>query len=58
MKVKGIMTQPVIHISPTESVEVAARTMTQYNIGSLPVCTGEGKLCGMVTDYEASLERW
>ena len=52
MKVKGIMTQPVIHISPTESVEVAARTMTQYNIGSLPVCTGEGKLCGMVTDRD------
>lgn len=52
MKVKGIMTQPVIHISPTESVEVAARTMTQYNIGSLPVCTGDGKLCGMVTDRD------
>lgn len=52
MKVKGIMTQPVIHISPTESVEVAARTMTQYNIGILPVCTGEGKLCGLVTDRD------
>ena len=52
MKVKGIMTQSVIHISPTESVEVAARTMTQYNIGILPVCTGEGKLCGLVTDRD------
>ena len=52
MKIKDIMTQPAIHISPTESVEVAARTLTHYNIGILPVCNGAGELCGLVTDRD------
>ena len=49
MKVRDIMTQPAIHVAPGESVEVAARTLTQYNIGALPVCNSDGKLCGMVS---------
>ena len=52
MKVRDIMTNPAIHISPTESVEVAARTLTQYNIGILPVCGADGRLCGLVTDRD------
>ena len=52
MKVRDIMTSPVIHVSPTESVEVAARTLTQYNIGVLPVCGTDGKVCGLVTDRD------
>lgn len=51
MEIKDIMTQGVISIDPSESVEVAARTMTRYNIGALPVCKG-GKLCGMLTDRD------
>ena len=52
MKVKELMTQPVIHIAPGESVAVAARTLTHYNIGALPVCVAGGQLCGMVTDRD------
>ena len=52
MKVRDIMTNPAIHISPTESVEVAARTLTHYNIGVLPVCGNDGKVCGLVTDRD------
>lgn len=52
MKVKELMTQPVIQIAPTESVTVAARTLTHYNIGALPVCSTGGTLCGMVTDRD------
>lgn len=52
MKVRDIMTKPAIHVSPTESVEVAARTLTHYNIGILPVCGTDGKLCGLVTDRD------
>ena len=51
MEVKDIMSHRVISIHPGESVEVAARTMTQYNIGALPVCAN-GKLCGMLTDRD------
>ncbi len=51
MEIKDIMTRAVVSIHPNESVEVAARTMTQYNIGALPVCK-DGKLCGMLTDRD------
>ena len=51
MEVKDIMSHRVISIHPGESVVVAARTMTQYNIGALPVCAN-GKLCGMLTDRD------
>jgi len=51
MEIKDIMTRSVVSIHPNESVEVAARTMTQYNIGALPVCAN-GKLCGVITDRD------
>lgn len=52
MKVKDVMTRGAISIGAEESVEVAARTLTQYNIGALPVCNSNGKVCGMVTDRD------
>ena len=52
MKLREVMTNPVIRIHPDENVAVAARTLTQYNIGILPVCAGDGRLCGLVTDRD------
>ena len=52
MKVEELMTQQVITIRPEESVAVAARTLAGRNIGALPVCSGDGKICGMVTDRD------
>lgn len=52
MKVREIMTNHVIRIHPDEPVEVAARTLTHYNIGMLPVCGSDGRLCGVVTDRD------
>ena len=52
MKVKEVMTQTVIRISPEESAAVAARTLPHYNIGALPVCGGYGRLCGVLTDRD------
>ena len=51
MKVKDVMTGKVVSVSPGESVEVAARTLAQYNIGILPVCSN-GQLQGLVTDRD------
>lgn len=51
MKVQDIMTRQVIGIDPEETVEVAARQLTHYNIGALPVVQ-KGKLCGVVTDRD------
>ncbi len=52
MKLQDIMTQNIIPIHPEEPVEVAARTLARYNIGALPVCTSDGKLCGILTDRD------
>jgi len=52
MKVREVMTSPVIKIHPDESVEVAARTLAQYNIGILPVCEKGDAVCGLVTDRD------
>ena len=52
MKLKDVMTGGVIPIDPEETVAVAARTLTHYNIGALPVCERDGTLCGMVTDRD------
>jgi len=52
LKVKDVMTSRVIRISPEENAAVAARTLTHYNIGVLPVCGGDGKLCGVLTDRD------
>ena len=52
MKVKDLMSGMVIRIHDKENVSVAARTLTHYNIGALPVCTTDGKLCGVVTDRD------
>lgn len=52
MKIRDIMTDSVIKIDPNETVAVAARTLTHYNIGALPVCGSDGRLCGVVTDRD------
>lgn len=52
MKLREIMTNPVIRIHPEESVAVAARTLTNYNIGAMPVCGSDGRVCGLVTDRD------
>ena len=52
MKGRDVMTYPCIRIRPEESVTVAARTLNRYNIGALPVCGSDGRLCGLVTDRD------
>ncbi len=52
MKLRDIMTQSPVEIHPDESVAVAARMLTRHNIGALPVCGTDGKLCGLVTDRD------
>ena len=52
MKVRDIMSTKVVRISALEPVEVAARAFTHYNIGVLPVCGSDGRLCGVVTDRD------
>lgn len=52
MKVKDVMTVPAVRIHPKEPVSVAARTLAHYNLGVLPVCGNDGRVCGLVTDRD------
>ena len=52
MKVRELMSKPVIRIHADEPVSVAARTLTHYNIGAMPVCGTDGKVCGVITDRD------
>ena len=52
MKLRDIMTKQVVRIQPEETIAVAARMLEHNNIGAIPVCNDEGKLCGMITDRD------
>lgn len=52
MKVRDVMTSPAISIRDNENLSVAARTLTHYNIGALPVQGQNGKVCGVITDRD------
>ena len=52
MKVREIMTKNVVRIHPDEPVAVAARTLAHYNVGAMPVCGNDGKICGVLTDRD------
>ena len=55
MTVQELMNPKVITIEPSASATLAARLLSRYNIGSLPVCTADRKLRGIVTDRDIVL---
>lgn len=55
MLVKDLMTRDPLTISPEAPVSAAARLLSRYNMGVLPV-SGRGKqLCGVLTDRDIVL---
>ena len=55
MKVCDIMSRRVVHIAPDEPVSAAAKLLKRCNIGALPVCDGQKRLRGMLTDRDIVL---
>ena len=55
MQIKDVMSKKLITVSPDENLAVAARLLSRYNIGALPVCGKDGKLKGLVTDRDIVL---
>lgn len=54
MRVQEIMSTKVETIKPTSSLRAAARTLSNLNVGALPV-VDEGKLLGIITDRDVSV---
>jgi len=55
MLISDIMSPNVVTVSPDEPASLAARLFYRHNIGSVPVCTQDGKLRGIVTDRDIVL---
>ncbi len=55
MLVSELMSDNVISIAPDEPASLAARLLYRHNIGSVPVCTEDGRLKGVVTDRDIVL---
>lgn len=54
MKVKEIMSANVETIKPSSSLRATARTLSNLNVGALPV-VDDGKLVGIITDRDVSV---
>ena len=52
MLVRDLMNTNVVSVSPDESTTLAARLLYRHNVGSLPVCSTDGRLRGIVTDRD------
>ena len=52
MKARDIMTEGAEYIPLDATIEEAAQRMAQDDIGALPICNGEGRLQGMLTDRD------
>lgn len=55
MKVRDLMNPHVVCLSTTDSTALAARLLSRHNVGSVPVCTSDGRLRGIVTDRDIVL---
>ncbi len=54
MKVKDIMSREIASLKTDDSIERAAQLMKSYDVGSLPVCSGQ-QVIGIVTDRDITL---
>ena len=55
MVVRDLMNPGVVSVEPTSTAAAAARLISRHNVGALPVCGGDGKLRGVVTDRDIVL---
>ena len=54
MKVREIMTQPLVTARQDTKLDEIARLMLTHNIGCVPVVDEQGQLCGIVTEADFS----
>lgn len=47
-----IMHKDVAHISVRDTMESAAQRMRQLDVGALPICDGDGRPVGIITDRD------
>jgi CBS domain-containing protein len=55
MKCKDVMKQSVHCARQTDTVQSAARTMRDRNVGFVPVCDEDGRVAGTLTDRDIAI---
>ena len=55
MRVRELMSDQVVSVTPGESAALAARLLDRREVGALPVCGADGRLQGIVTDRDIVL---
>lgn len=55
MQIKDIMSKDIISLNSEDSIERAAQMMRQFDIGAIPVCDNSGRLTGIITDRDITL---
>ena len=54
MKVKEMMHKGAEYVAPNAKLQIVARKMRDYDVGSIPVCDG-GEVIGIVTDRDIAI---
>lgn len=54
MKVKEMMHKGAEYVAPNAKLQIIARKMRDYDVGSIPVCDG-GEVIGIVTDRDIAI---
>ena len=55
VQVRELMNPAVVTVEPSSSAALAAWLISRHNVGALPVCGGDGRLRGIVTDRDIVL---
>jgi CBS domain-containing protein len=55
MRIKDLMTQPVVTCPTQSTLEQAARLMWEFDCGVLPVVGDDGRLAGIITDRDVCM---
>jgi CBS domain-containing protein len=55
MRIKDIMSQPVVTCPTEATLDHAARLMWEYDCGVIPVLDDDGRLAGIVTDRDVCM---
>jgi CBS-domain-containing membrane protein len=57
MKVRDVMSTPVVTVHEDATLEEVARLMLERNIGGVPVVKADGRLTGIVTESDFSAKQ-
>lgn len=55
MKIRKVMTAPVVTCDVNDSIQRCAQLMRDHNVGFMPVVNGTGDVVGVVTDRDLAI---